>query len=187
MHFEMHVQDYIVNQLANIGLQPSDIDFLICSHFDEDHAGNLHLFTRAELIVQRHHYEMAKAGHTRFASIRQEWDQPFLRYQLIDGDTELLPGIRLVETSGHVPGHQSVLIQLPQTGPVLLPIDAIPASFMLDASTRPIHRTDMDEAGVRLSTQKLVQLAEEEGVSLIIHGHDAVQWPTLKLAPDYYA
>ena len=45
------------------------------------------------------------------------WDSPALRYRLLDGDTELLPGITLVESGGHVPGHQSVLVRLPETGP----------------------------------------------------------------------
>lgn len=38
------------------------------------------------------------------------------RIRLVDGDTELLPGLELIETSGHVPGHQSVLVRLPKTG-----------------------------------------------------------------------
>jgi N-acyl homoserine lactone hydrolase len=45
----------------------------------------------------------------------------------------------------------------------------------------------MDEAGVRASTRKLMDLAEREGVTLIIHGHDPEQWKTLRKAPDYYS
>ena len=48
------------------------------------------------------------------------------RIRLEDGDTELLPGFELTSTSGHVPGHQSVLVRLPKTGAVLLTIDAVP-------------------------------------------------------------
>ena len=44
---------------------------------------------------------------------------------MVDGDTELLPGVTLIETSGHAPGHQSVLVRLPKTGAVLLVIDAV--------------------------------------------------------------
>ena len=47
------------------------------------------------------------------------------RIRLVDGDTELLPGITLIETSGHVPGHQSVLVRLSKTGAVLLTVDAV--------------------------------------------------------------
>jgi hypothetical protein len=40
-----------------------------------------------------------------------------------------------VATGGHVPGHQSVLVRLPETGPVLLAIDAVPAAAYFDPGT----------------------------------------------------
>src|SRR6266550_2118019 len=110
---------------ADAPLPPDDIDILICTHFDPDHAGYHDAFTKAELIVQREHYELARSGHPRFATIRAHWDHPALRYRLIDGDTELLPGLTLLETGGHTPGHQSVLVRLPKSGAVLLAIDAV--------------------------------------------------------------
>jgi N-acyl homoserine lactone hydrolase len=106
---------------------------------------------------------------------------------LIDGDTVLVPGVELIEMSGHVPGHQSVLVLLPETGPVILAIDAIAESSMLDPDNRPIHPTDEDEVGVRASTRKLVDLAQREGVGLMVHGHNSQQWSTLKHAPEFYA
>lgn len=186
LQVEMHPQDYIVNRLASVGVQPDDVDLLICTHFDADHAGNHDLFTRAELIVQREHYQKARAGHPRSAVVREYWDVPALRYRLVDGDTVLAPGVELLETSGHVPGHQSVLLRLPDTGPVLLAIDAVPAASMLDAETRVVLPNDEDEADTRASTRKLAEVAQREGVTLIIHGHDAEQWPTLKHAPQFY-
>src|SRR6266851_6172971 len=115
----------VLEHLAALNLHPDEIDTLICTHFDVDHAGYHDAFTRAELIVQRAHYELARGGHPRFAAARAHWDHPALRYRLIDGDLELLPGLSLIETSGHAPGHQSVLVDLPQTGKVLLAIDAV--------------------------------------------------------------
>src|ERR1700730_11807839 len=82
-----------IEQLAGLGLQPEDIDLLVCTHFDVDHAGFNDAFTRAELIVQREHYQLARGGHPRFAGARSHWDHPSLHYRLIDGDTELLPGL----------------------------------------------------------------------------------------------
>ena len=187
LQLEMKEADYIVNQLARIGLRPADIQFLICTHFDPDHAGNHDIFTNSELIVQRRHYEIARAGYPRFAMVRDHWDHPDLRYRLIDGDTVLLPDLELIETSGHVPGHQSVLVRLPETGPVILAIDAIAERSMLDPDRRPIHPTDEDEVGVRASTRKLVDLAQREGVKLMVHGHDSQQWPALKHAVEFYA
>jgi N-acyl homoserine lactone hydrolase len=187
MDLRLNEHDYIVDQLAALGLAPRDIRYLICTHFDQDHAGGHDAFPDAELIVQRWHYEVARAGaHPRFERMRPHWDHPSLRYRLIDGDTMLLPGIELIETSGHVPGHQSVLVRLPQTGPVLLAIDAVTQAAQFDAEARELGPQDMDEADVRASTGKLVELARREGVALVVFGHDAGQWRTLKKAPDYY-
>jgi N-acyl homoserine lactone hydrolase len=87
-----------------------------------------------------------------------------------------------------VPGHQSVLVRLPETGPVLLAIDAIPRSLGEHTpETRPTSPADADEHATRVTTRKLLDLAQREGVALIIYGHDAEQWRTLKHAPDFYA
>ena len=187
MDVRLDDRDYIVDQLARLGITPRDIDYLVCTHFDQDHAGAHDAFATAELIVQRRHYEFAQSGmHQRFELMRAHWDHADLRYRLVDGDMTLAPGIDLIETSGHVPGHQSVLVRLPQTGPVLLAIDAVTLAAQFDAERRETGPHDMDAAGVRASTRKLVELAQREGAALVVFGHDATQWPTLKKAPDYY-
>jgi N-acyl homoserine lactone hydrolase len=187
MDLRLDDRDYIVDQLAALGLAPRDIHYLVCTHFDQDHAGGHEAFPDAELIVQRQHYEVARAGtHPRFERMRAHWDHPSLHYRLIDGDTTLLPGIELIETSGHVPGHQSVLVRLPETGPVLLAIDAVTQAARFDAEVRVLGPHDMDLASMRASTRKLVELARREDVALVAFGHDSVQWSTLKKAPDYY-
>jgi len=175
----------VVRHLADLGLRPDDIDLLICTHFDTDHAGYHDAFTHAELIVQRTHYDLARSGHARFAPARAHWDHPALRYRLIDGDMELLPGLMLLETSGHTEGHQSVLVRLPQTGPVLLASDAVVLErlFTPDRHAWPL---DDDEEQLRASTRKLLDLVEREHVALVIFGHDGQQWQTLKKAPAYY-
>ena len=180
-------EDYVVSQLARIGVAPRDVHYLVCTHFDGDHAGNHDAFTSAELVVQRAHYEAAMTGLPRLQGTRPLWDRSDVRHRLVDGDTELLPGIELIETSGHVPGHQSVLVRLPATGPVLLAIDAVPHSALIDPDTRMISEYDMDEAGVRASTRKLVDLARREGVAVFVHGHDAGQWRVLRKLPEFYS
>src|SRR5215467_5460619 len=83
----------VLEHLADLDLHPDDIDVLICTHFDVDHAGYHDAFPKAEFIVQRKHYELARSGHPRFASARAHWDHPALRYKQVEGDTELLPGL----------------------------------------------------------------------------------------------
>src|SRR5437588_9708334 len=43
----------VIEHLTDLGLHPDDIDILICTHFDIDHAGYHDAFKKAELIVQR--------------------------------------------------------------------------------------------------------------------------------------
>jgi N-acyl homoserine lactone hydrolase len=176
----------VVEQLADLGLQPADINLLISTHFDGDHAGRLSTFTNAEVVVQRQHYEVARGGHPRFANTRSQWDRPGMRYRLVEGDVELLPGLELIETSGHVPGHQSVLVRLPETGPVLLTIDAVGAQSAFTPD-RQAGSMDEDEEKLRASTRKLLDLVQREQVSLVIFGHDGEQWQTLKKAPEAYS
>jgi N-acyl homoserine lactone hydrolase len=175
----------VISHLADLGLHPNDIDLLICTHFDVDHAGYHDAFTQAELIVQREHYELARSGHPRFAAARAHWDHPSLRYRLVDGDTELIPGLTLLETSGHTPGHQSVLVRLPESGPILLTIDAVMMQRVFTVE-RQAWQNDDNETQLRASTQKLLDLVEREHIALVIFGHDGQQWQTLKKAPAYY-
>jgi hypothetical protein len=59
--------------------------------------------------------------------------------------------------------------------------------YLLELAHYEANGWHMDDAGVRASTRKLVELAQREHVALIVHGHDPVQWQTLKKAPDYYS
>ncbi|HVU14388.1 MAG TPA: hypothetical protein VHD90_24085, partial [Phototrophicaceae bacterium] len=124
-------------------------------------------------------------GNPRFAANRPEWDQAAERIRLVDGDTELLPGLNLIETSGHVPGHQSVLVRLPKTGLVLLTIDAVAfgGGFTRDDKD---DGTQPDGAASRASRIKLLDLVEREQIGLVIFGHDIEQWKRLKKLPESY-
>lgn len=178
----------VEDELAALGLTPRDIQLLVCTHFDPDHSGGHDLFQWSDLIVQRTHDAFAQVTQDpRFTLTRPHWNHPSLRYRLVDGDVELVPGVELIETSGHVPGHQAVLVRLPQTGPVLLAIDAAALEAELDPATRLENNgADLDPAKARESARKLFELVKREAVALTVFGHDEKQWPTLKKAPAFY-
>ena len=171
----------VIEQLARLDLQPEDIQLLICSHFDVDHRGRNAAFTQAEYIVQKRHYQDA-LRNPRFAAVRPQWDQPQARFRFVDGDTVLFPGLELIASSGHVPGHQSVLVRLLHTGAVLLTIDAV---FNAGAFKTSDGVPD-GQSESRASIVKLSDLAQRELAALVVFGHDAQQWRDLKQAPDYY-
>ncbi len=174
----------VVDQLAQIGIQPADVALVVCTHYDIDHAGHHAAFTQADYVVQRDHYADALTN-PRYAFVRPQWDQPAERLRMVDGDVDLFPGFRLIRTDGHATGHQAVLLTLPQTGKLLLAIDAVQTQrrFTPDVSLSPV---DEDEAQLRASTRKLLDLAAVEGVALTIFGHDGDQWRQLEKLPAYY-
>ena len=176
----------VIEQLANIGLTPEDIDTVISTHYDIDHCGRHATFTKAQYIVQRAHHEDA-LSNLRFAINRSQWDQPMERIRLVEGDIELMHGLELIETSGHVIGHQSVRVKLPKTRTILLPIDAVPFSM---GFTRAIpedgNMVNSDVEAIRASTMKLLDLAERDATALVIFGHDNEQWEHLKKCPEFY-
>jgi N-acyl homoserine lactone hydrolase len=69
---------------------------------------------------------------------------------------------------------------------VLLAIDAVPAAYLFDPERRAVLPSDEDAAGTRASTRKLAELAHRVGAALVVFGHDADQWPTLRHAPEAY-
>jgi N-acyl homoserine lactone hydrolase len=162
----------VVEQLASIGIHPGDIQFLITTHFDGDHAGRLTAFKDAEFIVQRKHYEHAPTN-PRFERTQGQWGNPELKFRLIDGDTELFPGLRVIETNGHTKGHQSVIVTLPNTG----------VALTLDRKLRPVD-DNLEE--MIASTQKIMDIQKQEQAAMIVFGHDGPQWATLKKLPEFY-
>lgn len=175
---EIHPEDDVISRLAELDLAPADIDLLISTHFDFDHCGRHDAFAAAstESVVQRQHLEAAPSLPLNDSAL---WDLPGLRYTPLDGDTELEPGLRLLATPGHVPGHQSVYVET-DTGPVILTIDAI--NRVEEVTGDLIAEWYIDPEEGRRSRDRLLTLAAETGAFLLF-GHDPGQWEALPKAP----
>jgi N-acyl homoserine lactone hydrolase len=94
--------------LDDHGLVPGDIAFVINTHLHFDHCGQNAVFKHAPFYVQRSELERAR----REARWLTDWfDFAGARFELLDGDAEVLPGVRVIATPGHTVGHQSVLVE----------------------------------------------------------------------------
>jgi len=180
-------EQIITSQLARLGLSPDDINYVVVSHLDPDHAGFTDAFPSAEVVIQRRHLALARSSDApRFQLTRPSWESPHILFREVHGDLELLPGIHLLETSGHVTGHQSILLYLPNTGAVLLPIDAMAHEHLtMPTADQGAGPFDENECELRQSIQKLKELAVREQ-ALVIFAHDSKQWRSLRHAPEYY-
>ena len=59
------------------------------------------------------------------AYVRGDYDLPALEWSWLDGDAELTPGIDVLSTPGHTPGHMSYRVNMADSGPWLFAVDAI--------------------------------------------------------------
>jgi N-acyl homoserine lactone hydrolase len=182
---EMAPEDDIRHQLSLIGVRPEDVDIVVITHFDFDHAGGNRFFPGAEFVVQGEQYEYAKATPQR--CFAQDWDLPELNYRLIHGDQELLPGIDLVTTPGHAPGHQSLIVRgLPNTGTVILSSDAAHSHVEFEEERRDPNQDDETAETMLASIRKLKRIRDAENATLLLN-HDADHWSTeYRLLPDFY-
>jgi N-acyl homoserine lactone hydrolase len=85
------------------------IDIVVNTHLHFDHCGGNHLLAGRPVYVQRRELDDARTedGYT----IREWVDAPGLQYVPVDGELELLPGLRLVPAPGHTAGTQVVVIE----------------------------------------------------------------------------
>jgi glyoxylase-like metal-dependent hydrolase (beta-lactamase superfamily II) len=116
--------------LASVGFLPDDVRWVINTHLHFDHAGGnttmdpdleddprRHVrptFRNATYVVQRAELEFARHTNERTrASYLPPNFEPIAaagRWRLLDGEGEVLPGISVRLTPGHVPFHQSVVL-----------------------------------------------------------------------------
>ena len=173
----------IGHALAEVGLQPEDIDTVVMSHLHFDHSGGttrqtasgafVPVFGRARHVVQRREWEDATHPHERNrASYLQENIVPLGEAGLIDavdGEAEIAPGVRVVPTPGHTAGHQSVLIGPPGGPRALFLGDVVPTAvhvklpWVMSYDLEPARTVDTKRA---LFTRAL---AEDW---LLVWGHD---------------
>src|SRR5881396_926077 len=85
------------------------IDIVVNTHLHFDHCGGNHLFAGRPIYVQRR--ELDDARSEDHYTIREWVEAPGVRYVPVDGELELLPGLRLVPAPGHTRGMQVVVVE----------------------------------------------------------------------------
>jgi glyoxylase-like metal-dependent hydrolase (beta-lactamase superfamily II) len=176
--------------IAAAGFSAADIDIVIDTHLHFDHAGGntqrapdgsiVLSFPAARYVVQRGEYEWAHLRNERIqASYLPDNFDPVMaagRFDLVEGDVELLPGISVLRTPGHTPHHQSVLLRSGGETACFL-ADLIPTSAHLPLPW--IMGYDVEPL-VTLETKRRLLERARAGAWLLVFEHDPeVPWGRL--------
>ncbi len=172
----------LVAELAEAGITRESITDVIVTHLHFDHSGGamrevdsqlLPVFANARHWVQKRHWEWAASPSERDrASFRSDDFQALAEHgqlQLVDGLTEIIPGVRVTPISGHTPGQQVVEFDTGQ-GVVAFVGDLLP--FLSQVHVPWIMGFDLNPLlTVTEKKQFLTRAVEDQLILVFEHDH----------------
>ena len=178
------VPSRLLKGLKGMGLAPKDVNAVILSHLHFDHCGGctrldrsgniVPTFPKARYYVQRSCWEDAcKPNERCFANHRSENFLPIEergQLEVLDGDSEISPGLNVIVTDGHSRGHQMVMFNHGGERVVFLG-DLVPTPHHLNLGV--ISAFDYSPEGTLEQKRDILLDAERQGWLLVFsHGHD---------------
>jgi glyoxylase-like metal-dependent hydrolase (beta-lactamase superfamily II) len=94
--------------LSSAGVSPADISLVVNCHLHFDHCGGNPLFAGKPILVQDIELATARRGGYTFEELL---DFPGATYEELTGEAEVWPGVWIIPTPGHTPGHQSLVLR----------------------------------------------------------------------------
>lgn len=186
----MTEEQWCVNAIQRVGVKPEEIAYVILSHLHLDHAGCVGYFPNARYIVQRDelHFAFAPDYYMKAAYIRKDFDKD-VKWVILEGwrddrlDLFHDGSIIIYFTPGHTPGHQSILVNLPKSGPMFFAADSCYTVQNIDGDVLPGL---MWSAGETVKSVQRMKNLRELNAAVIVTGHDPDAWSQFKKAPEYY-
>jgi N-acyl homoserine lactone hydrolase len=169
----------LASQLDQIGVKPADVTYVAVSHTHGDHVGNVALFPSSTVLIQGAEYDWAMAGPSKPVFAATQTIKKLAGDHDVFGDAS----VKVVSTPGHTPGHQSLLVQLPKTGWLLLSGDAV--HFQDNWTHRRVPQMNFNRDQTLASLQRIAALLDERKAQLWIN-HDKPQSDRLRYAPAFY-
>jgi N-acyl homoserine lactone hydrolase len=165
----------LVDLLAQIAIKPEQIKYVGISHYHADHTGQVSSFLMATLLIGKGDWDAITSpkpaegvnfkpfdswikGESKVESLALDKD--------VFGDSTVI----VLRTPGHTPGHQSLLVKLPQTGNIVLSGDAV--HFRENYESDGVPAFNFDRAETVASVERLKRIAANLKATVIIQ-HDA--------------
>lgn len=166
--FRQPPEQTLAHQLGRFELVPDDITLVINTHLHIDHCGGNIKFRNARCLVQRKELAYAQAP---FPVHKPAYDMDLkrIRFEVLDGDTDIIPGITLLLMPGHSPGSQAVVVET-EKGPHILAGDIISHFENMAVNDEESFLPGAFYLDLKEYYQSLDRLKNMEGV--ILPGHD---------------
>jgi len=184
-NFTVSRSDSLKTQLAQIGLTPSDIDYLALSHTHFDHSGHAEALTGATWLVQNSEYDWVMSEDIQ----EQQPDMynavnDLKRIKKFSGDYDVFgDGTVVIKyLPGHTPGHCALFLDLPDTGPLLLSGDLYHLSLNRLHKRVPIFNTDVKQT--LASMDAFEAFAKATGAKVVLQ-HSKEDFEKMPKAPNY--
>ncbi len=177
----------VAAQLKEIGYAPGDINFLGLSHMHFDHTGNVGLFPKATLLMQKEEYASAfGADAAKFGNDVKNY--PTLGsnpVSQLEGDHDVFGdgSVVIKRAVGHTPGHQTLFLKLKKTGNVLLSGDL--AHFTKNWDKRRVPGFNFNKEQSVKSMDEMAAFMKANKATFWIQ-HDLEQNAKLRHAPKYF-
>jgi glyoxylase-like metal-dependent hydrolase (beta-lactamase superfamily II) len=175
----------IVDQLVQAKLTPADIKYVGISHYHGDHVGQVASFPTSTLLIGKGDWDEITSAKPREGVVAA----PFAHWVsgggkvegvVLDKDVFGDGSVIMMNTPGHTPGHHSLLVKLPQMGPVILMGDL--AHFHENWDTNGVPTFNVDRAQTLASMDRARKIAANlRGTVIIQHDQRDIEklpvWP----------
>lgn len=126
--------------LARAGARIDEVVAVANCHLHLDHAGGNPVLVGLPVFVQGTELTLARSGEHTIDGLT---DFPGAHYEVLEGEAQIAPGVRLIPTPGHTAGHQSLLVETSEGG-VLLAGQTHDTASGWTADVEAIRRADAD-------------------------------------------
>jgi len=167
----------IVEQLAELGVEITQIKTVAISHYHFDHIGQLPEFAHAKLLIGRGDWEAVTAANPApnvSAEPFKQWiDGVASNVEVVAGDKDIFGDGRVIMLAmpGHTPGHSSLLVRLANKGPLLLSGDL--AHFIANYEHDGVPTFNTNRADTLASLHRFKGLAGNNKATVIIQHEPA--------------
>lgn len=184
--FNLSVKKTMRSQLAELGLSADNITYFAPSHLHVDHSGNANFFKQSTLLIQQPEYQIAFSKEAKNYGFNLSTYSELKEAKRIElhGDHDVFNdgSVIILSTPGHSPGHQSLYIKLPKTGPVILSGDL----YHFEKNRRNYGIPIWNDKKLTINSfAKVDAILDQTSAELWIQ-HDPQQGGKTKKSPLYY-